>query len=84
MILKNDGRLQVNTIESLSGGNLSVTASQVNISNFLRLPVYSDDTARSTAILTPQTGMVIFMQAGTSPAATNQPQYYNGTNWVNF
>jgi hypothetical protein len=84
MILKNDGRLQVNSVESLSGGSLSINASSVSLSRFLNLPVYADDTARDTAIPTPSAGMVIFMQSGTTPAATTQPQYYNGTAWINL
>ena len=56
----------------------------VNVTNSLRLPVYADDTARDAAIPSPSTGMVIFMQTGTVPAATNQLQVYNGTAWVSM
>jgi hypothetical protein len=81
MVLKNDGVLQVNSIEALTS-ELTITA--VSISEFLKLPIYANDTARTASIPTPAQGMVIFMQTGTSPAATNRPQYYDGTAWQNF
>lgn len=48
-----------------------------------QLPVYADDTARLAAIPTPAKGMMIFITSGTTPAATNQMQVFDGTNWVN-
>ena len=50
---------------------------------FMQLAVYENDAARSTSISTPAKGMMIFMESGTDPAATNQMQVYDGTNWVN-
>jgi hypothetical protein len=51
---------------------------------FFQLPVYADDTARTTAIPTPTAGMMIFMASGTTPAATNKMQLFDGSNWVNL
>jgi hypothetical protein len=56
------------------------------VANFgvpVQFPVVADDSARSTLVPTPAKGMVILMEAGTAPAATNQLQYFNGSNWVN-
>ena len=61
-----------------------VTAIRFTATNNIKFPVYADDTARNTAIPTPEQGMVIFMQAGTVPAATNQLQIYDGANWVSL
>ena len=49
----------------------------------IKFPVVADDTARSALVPTPEKGMVILMEAGTAPSATNQLQYFNGSNWVN-
>lgn len=49
----------------------------------VKFVVVADDTARTTLIPAPEKGMVILMEAGTAPAATNQLQFYNGTNWAN-
>lgn len=77
------GVWKVNSIEGLtSPTSLSLTGN-VTTPSFLKLAVYADDTARSTGIPTPTQGMVIFMQSGTAPAATNQMQVYDGTSWVN-
>lgn len=78
--LTSGGVWQVNSITGLTS-TLTLTAG-VNISSFLQLPVYVNDTVRNSALTTPTAGMVIFMQTGTSPAATNQIQFYNGTGWV--
>jgi outer membrane lipoprotein SlyB len=59
-----------------------ITTNSVSINQFLQLPIYADDAARFTGIPTPAQGMVIFMQTGTLPAATNQMQIFNGSNWV--
>jgi hypothetical protein len=48
------------------------------------LPVVADDTARTALVPTPTTGMMIFMTAGTSPAATNKVQVYDSAAWVNL
>jgi hypothetical protein len=81
MVLNNDGVLQVDSIEGLTS---ELTIAAVSISEFLKLPIYADDTARTAGIPTPAQGMVVFMQSGTSPAATNRPQYFDGTAWQNF
>jgi|688.fasta_scaffold01583_13 hypothetical protein len=49
-----------------------------------KLPVVADDTARTALVPTPTTGMMIFMTAGTSPAATNKVQVYDSAAWVNL
>jgi len=49
-----------------------------------QLPVYADDAARLAAIPSPAQGMMIFMVSGTAPAATNNTQVFNGSNWVNL
>lgn len=49
----------------------------------VKFPVVADDTARTALVPTPEKGMVILMEAGTAPAATNQLQFYNGTGWTN-
>jgi len=69
-------------IDGTEGGK--ITTPSVTLTEFLQLPVYADDAARSASISAPSQGMVIFMQSGTTPAATNQPQYFDGTNWVNL
>lgn len=63
-------------------GNL--TGNQVQANTFFQLPVYADDTARLNAIPTPAKGMMIFMESGTTPAATNVAQVFDGTNWINI
>jgi hypothetical protein len=50
---------------------------------YFQLPTYANDAARSSAIPVPAQGMMVFMQSGTAPAATNQMQVYNGSAWVN-
>jgi hypothetical protein len=47
------------------------------------LPIIADDTARLD-IIGPVQGMMIFMQSGISPAATNKVQVYDGSAWVNL
>jgi len=69
-------------IDGTEGGK--ITSPSVTLTDFLKLPTYADDTARSATISTPELGMVIFMISGTAPAASNQPQYFNGTNWINI
>jgi hypothetical protein len=53
-------------------------------SKYMQLPVYADDTARSTAIPTPAAGMMVFMTSGTVPTVTNKPVIYNGSAWEAF
>jgi hypothetical protein len=63
---------------------VSVKATGVDFSVPPKLPVVANDTARTALVATPSTGMLIFMQAGTTPAATNVVQVYNGAAWVNL
>jgi hypothetical protein len=49
----------------------------------VRLAIVADDTAR-TALGTALQGQLIFMQSGTTPAATNKVQAYDGAAWVNL
>jgi hypothetical protein len=61
-----------------------VTSNVFNASKYFQLPVFIDDSARLTAIPTPAAGMIIFMTSGTTPAATNKMQLFDGSNWVNL
>jgi hypothetical protein len=63
---------------------MSVKPTQVEFAVPPTLPVIADDTQRSTAISAPTKGMLILMTAGTTPAATNKMQVYDGTDWVNL
>ena len=63
---------------------MSVKASAVEFTAPPRLPVIADDTARTAAIPVPAKGMMIMMEAGTTPAATNVVQVYDGSAWVNL
>jgi hypothetical protein len=63
---------------------MSVKAAAVEFTAPPRLPVVADDAARSTLVPTPSKGMMIFIESGTTPAATNTAQVYNGTAWVNL
>lgn len=69
----------------IDGTDGSITATSVAISNtgYLQMPVYANDAARSAAIPTPATGMMIFVQTGTSPLAVDALQVYNGSAWIN-
>ncbi len=49
-----------------------------------KLPVLADDNARSSTIAVPTKGMMVLMTDGTSPAATNKVQVYDGSAWVNL
>jgi len=63
---------------------MSVKATQVSFAAPPTLPVVADDSARTTLVPTPATGMMIFMTSGTTPAATNKVQVYDGGAWVNL
>lgn len=63
-----------------SAGTMAVNTVTANLA--MQLPVYADDAARTTGIPTPAKGMMIFMEAGTAPAATNQTQVFDGSQWV--
>jgi len=62
----------------------TIKSSQIEFVVPPKLPVVADDTARTTLIPTAAAGMLIFMQSGTTPAATNTVQVFDGTNWVNL
>lgn len=64
--------------------SMSVKSTAVDFNLPPRLPIVADDSARTSLIATPATGMLIFMQSGTTPAATNVVQVFDGTNWVNL
>jgi hypothetical protein len=49
----------------------------------VRLAITANDTAR-TAYGTALQGQLIFMVSGTSPAASNKVQVYDGAAWVNL
>jgi hypothetical protein len=59
------------------GSGLQVNGS-VSASTFFQLPVFTNDSARNTAIPFPAAGQVVFNQTG------NFFQGYNGTAWVNL
>jgi hypothetical protein len=71
-----------NSTRILDGTNGRITTPSVTLSEFLKLPVYANDTARDAAIPTPEKGMVIMIESGSSPVATNQIEFFNGTIWV--
>jgi hypothetical protein len=75
-VFADDSTLIVDALEN------KINTNSVSLSQFLQLPIYADDAARLAGIPTPAQGMVIFMQTGTLPAATNQIQIFNGTNWI--
>lgn len=68
--------ISVNTVNVLGSG-LQVNGS-VSASTFFQLPVFTNDSARNTAIPFPAAGQVVFNQTG------NFFQGYNGTAWVNL
>jgi hypothetical protein len=80
------GRLEF--VASNSSGSsavrLTVSSTAVTATVPFKLPVVADDTARTALVATPAQGMMIFMQSGTSPTATNVAQVYDGTAWVNL
>ena len=49
---------------------------------YMQLPVFANDAARSSAIPTPATGMMVFMSSGTTPAVTNKAVIYDSSAWV--
>lgn len=77
-VFASDSTRLVDALESALSGRI------VTATNHFQLPVYADDTARLASIPTPAKGMMIMMEAGTTPAATNNVQVYDGTNWVNL
>ncbi len=78
-------------LEFVASNSSGVSATRMSVSSTaiignvpFKLPVVADDTARTALVATPAQGMMIFMQAGTSPTATNVAQIYDGTAWVNL
>jgi hypothetical protein len=63
---------------------VSVKATEVEFAAPPKLPIVADDAARTTLVPTAAQGMLIFMQSGTTPAATNKVQVFDGSNWVNL
>lgn len=63
---------------------MSIKGSAVEFIAPPKLPVIANDTARTTAVPTPTKGMMIMMESGTTPAATNVVQVYDGSAWVNL
>jgi hypothetical protein len=80
------GRIEISTANSTGviAVRATVKSSTVEFAVPPKLPVVADDTARTALVPTPSTGMMIFMQAGSSPAATNKVQVYDSTAWVNL
>ena len=69
------------TVASDGTINSSKMSSNVSITNFsanttMTVPVFTDNTARSAAITSPQAGMIAFVTSGT------QFQGYNGSGWI--
>ena len=62
---------------------LNISSTSVASTVPIGFPVVANDGARGTLVPTPAKGMVILMEAGTAPAATNQLQFFDGSNWVN-
>ena len=52
------------------------TLTNLRTSGYIKFPVYSDATARNTAIPTPEAGMVVFI------TLTSKFQGYNGSAWA--
>lgn len=77
-VFASDSTRLVDALESALSGRI------VTATNHFQLPVYADDTARLAAIPSPAKGMMIMMEAGTTPAATNNVQVYDGSAWVNL
>ena len=80
------GRLEFVATNSSGSSAVRLTVSSTAVAATVpfQLPVVADDTARTALVASPVQGMMIFMQSGTSPAATNKAQVYDGTAWVNL
>jgi len=59
-------------------GNILTSVSPVETSSFIKPGVYADNTARDTAISSPEAGMMVFNTAGT------KFQGYTGSAWVDL
>jgi hypothetical protein len=79
-------RIEIYTtnLSGVAGVKLTVGSTAVQFTVPPKLPVVADDTARTALVPTPTTGMMIFMTAGSAPAATNKVQVYDSTAWVNL
>jgi hypothetical protein len=79
-------RIEIYTtnLSGAAGVKLTVGSTAVQFTVPPKLPVVADDTARTALVPTPTTGMMIFMTAGSAPAATNKVQVYDSTAWVNL
>jgi hypothetical protein len=79
-------RIEIYTtnVSGVAGLKLTVGSTAVQFTVPPNLPVVADDTARTALVPTPAAGMMIFMTAGSSPAATNKVQVYDSTAWVNL
>jgi hypothetical protein len=80
LIFDSFGQLGVNMTDPTA--TLDV-AGDAKFAGPVRLAVTADDTAR-TAYGTALQGQMIFMVNGTTPAATNKVQVYDGAAWVNL
>jgi hypothetical protein len=76
--------IAVNNSAGTSVTPVKVKATKVEFTVAPQLPIYANDAARLAAIATPDQGMMVFMQSGTTPAATNKVQVYDGSAWVNL
>lgn len=80
------GKIELVTSDSAGSiaNRMIVSSSAITGTVPFSLPVVADDTARTALVPTPVKGMLILMESGTTPAATNQAQVFDGTNWVNL
>lgn len=80
------GRLEIATAApgNIPTTRLTIGSQSVASTVPFKLPVYANDTARAAGIASPTQGMMIFMQSGTTPPATNQMQVFNGTAWISL
>jgi len=80
LVFDADGQLGVNMTSPTATLDVNGAA---KFAGPVRLAVAANDTAR-TAYGTALKGQLIFMVSGTSPAATNKVQVYDGAAWVNL
>ena len=80
------GRIDIATTNSTGTRAIraSIKSTVVEFAVPPRLPVLANDAARTTLVPSPAKGMMIFMESGTSPAATNVAQVFDGSNWINL
>jgi hypothetical protein len=76
--------LKVTNASGITATSMSVRPTQVEFAVPPKLPVIADDAERTTVITAPTKGMLILMTAGTTPAAVNKVQVWDGTAWVNL